>query len=207
VLEINEQVDRSASIALAAAREADRTTENIKVLSTAAAKIGDVVGLISEIASQTNLLALNATIEAARAGEAGRGFAVVASEVKNLAGQTSKATAEISQKVTEIQDATDTTVSTIGAIVETIATIRQLTSSIAGAVQQQGAATNEIASSTLRAADGALEVNSNIVGVGHSAEQTGLAAIKLRNLSTSLEHRSSDLQSAVREFVQSLRAA
>lgn len=35
----------------------------------------------------------------ARAGEAGRGFAVVASEVKNLAGQTAKATEEIGAAV------------------------------------------------------------------------------------------------------------
>ena len=47
-------------------------------LAEAPQKIGDVVKLISDIASQTNLLALNATIEAARAGQAGKGFAVVA---------------------------------------------------------------------------------------------------------------------------------
>ena len=35
-----------------------------------AEKIGEVIGLINNIASQTNLLALNATIEAARAFEA-----------------------------------------------------------------------------------------------------------------------------------------
>src|SRR5262249_16836478 len=37
-------------------------------------QIGQIIGVIDEIAFQTNLLALNAGVEAARAGEAGRGF-------------------------------------------------------------------------------------------------------------------------------------
>ena len=54
----------------------------IHSLSASAARVGEVVRLIADIAGQTNLLALNATIEAARAGDAGKGFAVVAGEVK-----------------------------------------------------------------------------------------------------------------------------
>ena len=65
-------------------------TRSSAALAEGADKIGDVVGLITNIAGQTNLLALNATIEAARAGDAGKGFAVVASEVKNLASQTGR---------------------------------------------------------------------------------------------------------------------
>ncbi|WP_417783309.1 methyl-accepting chemotaxis protein [Terasakiella pusilla] len=77
--------------------------EKLKDLADASTQIGEVVGLINNIASQTNLLALNATIEAARAGEAGKGFAVVASEVKNLANQTERATTDINDRIERLR--------------------------------------------------------------------------------------------------------
>ena len=79
IAEISRQVAGSTASTGRAVEEANRAGNEIRSLAEAALRIGDVVKLISEIASQTNLLALNATIEAARAGEAGRGFAVVAS--------------------------------------------------------------------------------------------------------------------------------
>ncbi len=72
ISEIGRQVEGSAGLAQAAVGEADRTGQLVQALKTTSTRIGDMVGLISNIASQTNLLALNATIEAARAGEAGR---------------------------------------------------------------------------------------------------------------------------------------
>ncbi len=207
IREINEQVAKSASIAGEAADEATRTEGNVRALSDAALRIGDVVSLIRAIAEQTNLLALNATIEAARAGEAGRGFAVVASEVKQLASQTAKATDEIGEKIGEIQVATNETVAAIGRITSTISMIREVTASIAGAVEEQGAATGEIAENTQRAAEGTQAVTGTIAVVGQAAQQTGLASNHLSELSAELEHQSADLQSEVAKFVDGLRAA
>jgi methyl-accepting chemotaxis protein len=165
VQEIGRQVQGSASLAQVAVSEADRTALLVEELTVAVTKVGDVVGLISTIASQTNLLALNATIEAARAGAAGRGFAVVAAEVKELAAQTSRATDEIGGHIGRIQGVTGQAVSAIGSITARIHEINVVTTTIASAVEEQSAATQEIVRNVAQAATGTAEVTSNIVGV------------------------------------------
>src|SRR5207342_1590678 len=142
--EIAEQVTQSGGLIDEAVQQANVSNEQVKGLTAAAERIGDVVKTIAAIAGQTNLLALNATIEAARAGDAGRGFAVVASEVKALATQTAKATEEISSQIAEVQSATKQAVDNVGAIASIMDEIDRFTAAIADAVSQQNAATSEI---------------------------------------------------------------
>jgi twitching motility protein PilJ len=82
------------------------TSKRLKRLGESSQEVGDIVGLITDIADQTNILALNAAIQAAMAGDAGRGFAVVADEVQRLAERVGNATKQIESLVKTIQSDT-----------------------------------------------------------------------------------------------------
>ncbi len=114
-------------------------------------QVGQIIGVIDEIAFQTNLLALNAGVEAARAGDAGRGFAVVASEVRGLAQRSAEAAREIKALVaasaTQVKSGVKLVGETgdvLGQIVTKILEVNTLVGSIAGSVQQQSAGLAEI---------------------------------------------------------------
>jgi twitching motility protein PilJ len=89
------------------------TSKRIKRLGESSQEIGEIVGLIDDIADQTNILSLKAAIQAAMAGEAGRGFAVVADEVQRLAERSGNATKQIDALVKTIQSDTNEAVSSM----------------------------------------------------------------------------------------------
>jgi len=205
--EIASQVAHSAKIAGTAVEDARRTDATVQTLAETAEKIGNVIALINTIASQTNLLALNATIEAARAGEAGKGFAVVATEVKELAGQTTKATEEIAAQIAGIQQATREAVTAIRNIGNTIGEMSNVSTAIAAAIEEQGAATSEIARNVQEAARGTEAVSGNIEDVKMGAGQTGTAAAQVLRAAQELAGHSNELSREVQAFLSSVKAA
>lgn len=207
VTEISRQMNESLKAGQSAVDEAASADTKVRSLSINAQKIGEVVKLISGIASQTNLLALNATIEAARAGDAGKGFAVVASEVKNLANQTAKATEEITQLVGGIQESTTETVAAIQTIGKVIGRMSEISTAVASAVEEQRAATQEIARNVQEAANGTQEVSSSIGGVSQAAAATGVAATQLQATSGELGKQSDALRRQVQIFLEKVHAA
>nr|WP_321986179.1 HAMP domain-containing methyl-accepting chemotaxis protein [uncultured Lichenicoccus sp.] len=205
--EISRQIEESSVLTKRAVEGARRTDSMVGDLAEAAARIGRIIQLISQIAGQTNLLALNATIEAARAGEAGKGFAVVASEVKNLASQTANATSEIASQVTSIQLATRNAVVSIKEILGTIEDLGQIATAIAGAAREQGMATQEIAQNAQSTAQATDAVTRNITGVSVSAKETGAAAGQVLGSASGLAKQADKLSVAVASFLQGIRAA
>ena len=207
IAEIERQVATTADVVLKTTRTTASSNEKVAGLARSVDRIGEVVGLIQAIAEQTNLLALNATIEAARAGEAGRGFAIVASEVKDLAGQTAKATEEISGQIAEIQASTTDAVTEIGAVTESIEEVNGYTEAIAAAVREQGSATSEISHNVSQAADGTRIVNESVSVLSARMGESAAAMDELKATTSVLMERAEQLRASIDHFLSDVAAA
>ncbi len=205
--EISQQVGRTAEVAENASQISLKGEEALDELGKRSEEIQSVIQLINDIADQTNLLALNATIEAARAGEAGRGFAVVAGEVKNLAGQSAKATEEIETLINAITQASTQASNVNSQIVTIIDEVKQNSTGISAAVEEQSATTAETARAAQTTSDETNEVSRNADELLGVITQVREVSSITEGAVQSLMKYNQDLRSKSEEFIRSLKEA
>jgi methyl-accepting chemotaxis protein len=204
---LDSDVQNSDRTARSARDFADRMGVVVEELASGAARVSDVIGAISDIASQTNLLALNATIEAARAGEAGRGFAVVASEVKGLSGQTARAIEDISLQIAGMNQATGATVEAIAGIREMIAGLSEAVRRSAETMRHQHSVTHAIVADVGTATGEFSRIGEATRDVSTASQQTSAAAVAVLRAADELTSLASALKTGIGQFLTQVRAA
>lgn len=170
-----------------------RAIEAMASIDKSSEQIGEIIGVIDEIAFQTNLLALNAGVEAARAGDAGRGFAVVASEVRALAQRSSNAAKEIkaliSTSTVQVKDG-----------VELVAETGRAFQRIAGQVADISGAVTGIASGAQQQVEALQEVNSAVGEIDRVTQQNAAMAEQATAASHTLAQQTSELDRLLNRF-------
>lgn len=170
-----------------------RSIEAMDRIRSSSLQIGEIIQVISEIASQTNLLALNAAIEAARAGEHGMGFAVVADEVRKLAERSNNAAGEIT---TLIKDSTQHVEEGAQLSDETGKALTEILDGISGTAMK----ITEIATATVEQAQNAQEVARAIQGIAEVAESNASGSEELASSSEELGAQAGALSELVSHF-------
>jgi methyl-accepting chemotaxis protein len=169
-----------------------QAVEAMGAIAKSAQQIGEIIGVIDEIAFQTNLLALNAGVEAARAGDSGRGFAVVASEVRALAQRSAKAAKKIKGLIwastTEVERGVKLVAETgrsLERIVAQVAEINNVVTEIAAGAREQASELDEI-NNAINQMDKATQQNAAMVeestAATHSLSQETAELSNLLNL-------------------------
>ena len=156
-------------------------------------EIGQIIGVIDEIAFQTNLLALNAGVEAARAGDAGRGFAVVASEVRALAQRSASAAKEIKALISTSDQQVKRGVNMVGATGEALERIVQRVADVHYAI-------GEIAASAQEQASGLQQVNTAVNQMDQVTQQNAAMVEQSTAASHSLARETAELVALTHRF-------
>jgi len=186
---------------------AESLSQALGQLSLSAKDIGQVMGVINDIADQTNLLALNAAIEAARAGDAGRGFAVVADEVRKLAEKTMTATKEVESAIKHIQKSTDDAVREMNTAKERVDKTTKLAGGAGGVLKEIVEASDHIADMVRSIATAAEqqsatseEINSNVSEINSLSGQMSQDIQSANDRIREVAEMSRDLAKLVEKF-------
>ena len=183
------------------------TSKRIKRLGESSQEIGEITELISDITEQTNVLALNAAIQAASAGEAGRGFSVVAEEVQRLAERSAEATRQITVLVKAIQTDTQDAVGAMARSTQGVVDGARLSDAAGSALGDIDRVTRQLAeliesisSQTLREAELANGVATNIQHIFAVTEQAGEGTRSTAKMVRELSHMAEELNQSVARF-------
>jgi len=156
-------------------------------------EIGQIIGVIDEIAFQTNLLALNAGVEAARAGDAGKGFAVVASEVRALAQRSAEAAREIKVLISASSQQVDEGV-------KLVAQTGQALGRIVSHINNVNSVLVEIAASAESQSKSLAQVNSAVSSMDHVTQQNAAMVQESTVASQMLSEEAKDLATLISRF-------
>jgi methyl-accepting chemotaxis protein len=200
-------VEETLSRMRAIADSVGKTAKKVEELGKRSEQIGQISGVIDEIADQTNLLALNAAIEAARAGEYGRGFAVVADEVRKLAVRSSAATEQITETIKSIQSETADVVTAMQAAtrqvesgVESTGDAGKSLQEIIRSSEQAGEMVMQIATAATEQASATERINQNIAEISGIITQNADMTQQSAKAHDELSALALDLQQLVAQF-------
>ena len=197
-------VERAVKSIVAVQQKSLDLKQDMSLLGEKAESIGQILGVISDIADQTNLLALNAAIEAARAGDAGRGFAVVADEVRKLAEKTMVATKEVGDAIGGIQAGTRMNLEHVEKSVADIEVATQLAGQsgtslqeIVGMVETATDQVRAIATASEEQSAASEEINRSIEDINRISNETATAMDESSRAVSDLAEQINSLQQLI----------